>query len=133
MEKAKILLKDLPFRNLKAGDVFTEFNGDLVIKNMGPWYDGEIGYGSDGMTTFNKEEMRLLRMIWDNKEWFEDVKLSPVRWDRNGKSITLSFDKPIDLDDIGRLASGIERTLREHYKDTVKKMGWSDELIDVSF
>ena len=134
MREAKILKKDLPFSGLKAGIVISKFNSDFIINHGEHWYDGKIGGGShNGHTVFDKTTTDFLEIIWNNNDWFEKVKITPIKWSRNNKSVTLSFEKPLDLYDIERFAKGLYKTLNDHYKNTVKKMGWTDELVDVIF
>ena len=134
MEKAKILQKDLPFGNLKKGNMITFQNDVFKINSGNSWYGGDIfANNRKRIAVFNSNYVSLLKEIWDDENWFIPVKLSKIKYKGNNQSISLYFDSPLDLSDIETLAKGIKRTLEKHYKETVTGMGWRDELVDVIF
>ncbi len=133
MRNAKVLLKDVPFENMKKGDVITFYNGSYIKERGTTWYDGNMSGSSDGMLVFGKAESSIINIMWDLEEWFSSTNISPIKYTRSNKSITLSFDNPLDLSDIEAIAMGIRKTLREHYKNTAIAMGWQDEKVNITF
>ncbi|MCH7928789.1 MAG: hypothetical protein IID03_12550 [Candidatus Dadabacteria bacterium] len=133
MKEAKVLLKDLPFNKLKKGSVVTIWNGDYIIDNGETWYDGKLSGSHNGHTHFDSIANDILETIWNNDSWFKPQSISSVKYSRTSKSIELSFDSPLNLDNIEMITRGIKKTLELHYKDTVKNMGWTDELIEIMF
>jgi len=133
MREAKILQKDLPFDRLTKGTVVSMYNQEFIIECGETWYDGKLHGSSNGIRTFEKEAQDLLKVIWNNEEWFKPVELKVAKYKRTSNSITIYFDSPADLEDIELLAKGIAKTLRDNYKKTVETMGWTDELVDIIF
>jgi hypothetical protein len=101
----KRLLKDLPFANLKAGMVISEYNSGYCIKN-GETYYSTGGSSSNGITCFEESEEAIIKTIWDNPEWFTEAVLNKITLKARRDSVTLSFDS-IDIEDAELLAKGI--------------------------
>ena len=107
----KRLLKDLPFANLKTGDVIRNEGGRYLIHHGESFYEGG-GSSDKGIENFGESEDQLLDKIWDDCEWFEDAELKHIELVPKTGSITLRFD-PIDIEDAETLAKGIIHILPE--------------------
>ena len=127
MQDAKILLKDLPFNNVKKNTIVTKRGNDFIS-----WYDGKIGGSDNGHYVFEGAAEDIIKTIWDNPEWFLSVGLEKVKYSYDSKSITLHVGL-MDAEDIRRIAIAIQRTLTSHYEETTLKMGWSDEATKIEF
>lgn len=103
------LLKDLPFSNLKKGDVLYRASrgqsGDFTVSNGNTYYDSGSG-SSNGVKTFNELEEKILNKIWDDTEWFKDAELKHIDFIPKNSSITLRFDS-IDLEEVEELTKGL--------------------------
>ena len=110
-----------------------EGDGGFYVERGETWYDGKPHGSHNGWSVFEGTAVDIIKAIWENQDWFEPCEITPIKWSRADKSITLSFSKPLPLDEVERFVKGVQRTLNDHYSDTVKKMGWRDELVDVDF
>jgi len=134
MNNSRVLQKDLPFDNLKSGDVLSLYNGKYIIDNGNAWHDGCVYGGSaNGDVVFCEPSQAILSAVWDNEDWFKPISISKVKYERTRKSIALRFDSPLTFDCIESIATGVQRTLELHYRNTVTSMGWKDEKVDVKF
>lgn len=112
---SKALLKDLPFGDVLADTVITHQNHGYCIEK------------EDGRTLiFSDAENDIMTLIWDNDRWMKDVVVSPTEWNITPKSITISFNDPLNIKDIEQIKSGIQRVLSEQYTTTTTAMGWTE-------
>ena len=113
MEK-KRLKKDLPFGNLKAGEVLTKCNKEFRILCGETWYSPNLSGSDRGIITFEKAEEEILLKIWNDEEWFEDASLDVLKIKVSTSKIEFQF-KPLDLEDAQTLAKGIVFCLNKHF------------------
>jgi len=135
MRDFRVLQKDLPFENLKAGTVISFTNNKFIVECGNTWYEGNPNSTShNGWRYFEEDANSILNLIWDNTEWFKKPLITaPIKWSRSNNRITLIFNDNMDLDVIESITKGIRTTLVNHYKSHTKNMGWDDERIDIQF
>ena len=107
------LLKDLPFDNLKVGTVVwkgSRGHGGSYSVSRGETFYESGGSSSNGIKTFGAVAEKLLDIIWDNGEWFEDADINHITIEINSNNLVLSFDH-IDIEDATSLAKGIAHIL----------------------
>lgn len=107
----KRLLKDLPFCQLTVGTVLTKANGGYHVDNGDTIY---VGGGSchRGWMGLDKSECGIVDMIWENKDWFVDAKVTAIEMKVHTDKIVLSFEA-LDLGQAQTFAKGIKRCLRD--------------------
>jgi hypothetical protein len=101
----KRLLKDLPFDNLKKGDVLCRVNGSYQIE-LGETFYSSGRSSHNGVIVLDSLSQEIVDMIWDNNNWFEDAVLNHITVIPKASEVILKFDS-ICLDDSICLAKGI--------------------------
>lgn len=110
----KRILKDLPFRDVKKGDVIGFINNRYRIDHGDMIYDG----GSTahiGITEFDLTEHAILDKIWNDSEWFEEAKINHVNVVASKDHLTLWFDS-LDLADAQEFARGVIHLMRNYFE-----------------
>ncbi len=110
----KRLKKDLPFGNLKTGDVLTKCNGRFEIFCGEHWYSPNLSGSDNGTIVFEGVEKEILSKIWDDEEWFEDATVDVLKIKVTTSEIKFQF-KSLDLEDAQTLAKGIVFCLEKHF------------------
>jgi hypothetical protein len=105
------LLKDLPFDNLKKGDVLYRVNGGFQQSRGETYYEGGSS-SSNGEIGYEGSSEEILKTIWENADWFEDADLTHIDFVSNDEGILLRFS-PIDQDDKEDLIKGLIHILPE--------------------
>lgn len=109
----KRLLKDLPFSNLKSGNVLTKGNGGYY-QERGEMIYSSGGSSHNGWKVLQGSEIDIIDKIWEDTEWFEDADLSEIVIHVNCNEISLSF-KPLDLGQAQDFAKGVASCLKNFY------------------
>lgn len=124
---AKRLLKDLPFENIKKGTVIRDdrLGSKYTISHGNTYYEGG-GSSSNGDECFGDSESEIIKVIWNNPEWFEEAELKTVKVKAKNDSIILTFKEgTICIEDSETLAHAVCKLLRDHLGDgKVKNGGW---------
>jgi hypothetical protein len=107
----KRLLKDLPFGNLKKGDVLAHYNSGYHKRFFDTFYSTG-GSSSAGVNVFEKSEEEILDTIWENEEWFTEAVINHVEIVPSYNSVTIRFET-LDAEDVTAFAKGIEHILPE--------------------
>lgn len=122
MEK-KRLLKDLPFGNLKVGNVLTKGNGGYYIDNGETLYKSG-GSSSNDWNVLDSKEIEIIDMIWDNKDWFTDAVLKHIDIKAKTDGLLISFDS-LDLGQAQTFAKGIKSCLMNYGSEEVN-YSWNE-------
>lgn len=118
MENKKRLLKDLPFENLKAGEVMEIINGKISINHGKTFYKGG-GDSDNGISQFNGASEEIIRTVWDNPAWFENVELPEIEIKVERNTIIFDF-KPLSMEDAQELAMGIRKCINDKFAEANK-------------
>ncbi len=112
MDKRR-LLKDLPFGNMKNGTVLTKDNGGYYIDKGETIYRGG-GNSDNGWGVLEKDEVRIIDLMWDNPEWCEPATIEHVDIKASRDNILISF-KHLDLGQAQVFAKGIQHLLLNYW------------------
>ena len=105
----KRLLKDLPFRKLTKGTVLTTGNHGYYIDRGVTYYAGG-GSSNNGWIVLDEAEIEIVRMIWENPEWFTDATVPILDMKVFTDKIEITFAS-LDLGQAQMLARGIQSCL----------------------
>lgn len=111
----KRALKDLPFWNIKKGSVILRDYDKDIFKLSAT----ENFHNSMWDEVFSKSEEDLLRLLWDNKDWFEKPEIGDIVIGIENNKITLHFN-PLSLYDVKKLSKEIKELIEENFKLKVR-------------